>query len=124
MYKDVATNSNIFTIQIPNTIVPTPTQNDYEIGFIDRYFTQRANDASGFVFEVSSDVFNELVENAFWKTVKIKWRLIGPITPSYRQDNTLNDVGVMASNKASISLGSAIIKNIDLDLPNLLQFYK
>lgn len=124
MYKDVATNSNIFTIQIPNTIVPTPTQNDYEIGFIDRYFTQRANDASGFVFEVSSDIFNELVENAFWKTVKIKWRLIGPITPSYRQDNTLNDVGVMASNKASISLGSAVIKNIDLYLPNLLQFYK
>jgi len=124
MYKDVATNSNIFTIQIPNTIVPTPTQNDYEIGFIDRYFTQRANDASGFVFEVSSDVFNELVENAFWKTVKIKWRLIGPITPSYKQDNTLNDVGVMASNKASISLGSAVIKNIDLYLPNLLQFYK
>jgi len=124
MYKDVATNSNIFTIQIPNTIVPTPTQNDYEIGFIDRYFTQRANDASGFVFEVSSDVFDELVENAFWKTVKIKWRLIGPINPTYKEDNTLNDVGVMASNKASISLGAAIIKNIDLYLPNLLQFYK
>ena len=83
-----------------------------------------ANDASGFVFEVSSDVFDELVENAFWKTVKIKWRLIGPITPSYKQDITLNDVGVMASNKASISLGSAVIKNIDLYLPNLLQFYK
>ena len=46
MYKDIISNSELFTIKYPETIVPSPTQYDYENGFIERYFLQKANDSS------------------------------------------------------------------------------
>ena len=37
MYKDIAKNIEIFKIEYPKTIVPNPTTNDYDLGFIRRY---------------------------------------------------------------------------------------
>ena len=38
MYNDVVKNIENFNFQIPQTIVPKPTESDYSNGFIRRYF--------------------------------------------------------------------------------------
>jgi hypothetical protein len=124
MYKDIANNLELFTIQIPQTVIPSPTSNDYEIGFIRRYFCQKANDVNGFVFEISIDEYNRLESNVFWKIADLKWRIIGPINTVYKDNGEIEDVGVIKSNKYSIQTTSSIVKNIGLYLPNILQFYK
>ena len=63
-------------------------------------------------------------ESPFWIVTDVKWRITGPIEQTYKDDGSLSDIGVMASNKAAISFGAFTIKNIGLYLPNLLQFYK
>jgi hypothetical protein len=124
MYKDIATNLNIFTIQIPETVVPSPTESDYELGFLRRYFCQKTNDVNGFVFELSPDVYLNLQTNVFWKTVDLKWRIRGPKETTYKDNGDIDDIGVMQSNKYSLQTSASTIKNISLYLPNLLQFYK
>lgn len=123
MYKNIAKNIENFTLKVPKTIVPNPTDDDYSIGFINRFFIQKANDESSFIFEVSENEFTIYETNAFWKVLQIQWRISGP-TESIYKDGELSDRGVIASNKSSISIASSQLKNISLYLPNLLQFHK
>lgn len=124
MYKDIAKNLDNFVIKYPNTIVPSPKETDYEIGFIRRYFLRKAIDTTGHIFEVNQSVYSEYTKNPFWIGVTIKWRISGPINAVYNIEGKLEDKGVIDSNKGSIADSCKIIKNINLYLPNLLQFYK
>jgi hypothetical protein len=124
MYKDIAKNIENFTLQIPKTVIPIPTEFDYDNGFIRRYFIQKTNDSNGFVFEVSEEVHDELRDNPFWKVADLKWRITGPKETVYNQKGELSDIGVEITNKQIINLTSKTIRNISLYLPNLLQFHK
>jgi hypothetical protein len=124
MYKDVANNLNLFKIEIPKTIVPSPSSDDYELGFIRRYFAQKANDIYGHIYEIDEEVYSELSESPFWKVADMKWRISGPLNVVYNDDGGLYDIGVSSSNNASIRLVGKQLNNIGLYLPNLLQFYK
>jgi hypothetical protein len=124
MYKDIAKNIENFTLQIPKTVIPIPTEFHYDNGFIRRYFIQKTNDSNGFVFEVSEEVHDELRNNPFWKVADLKWRITGPKETVYNQKGELSDIGVEITNKQIINLTSKTIRNISLYLPNLLQFHK
>lgn len=124
MYKDVAGNLNKFDLSYPKTNVPKPSESDYQIGFIRRFFLKKANDSTGHIFEVDRDVFNEYIKNPFWVGDTVKWRISGPLQPVYDKDGKLQDKGISESNKAGIALAFGTLKNLNLYLPNLLQFYK
>jgi hypothetical protein len=124
MYKDVAKNTDLFIIKYPKTIVPSPSENDYKIGFINRYFLTKTNEPSGHIFEVAQSVYIEYIKNPFWTGDSIKWRLIGPINEKYNNEGKLEDMGVNNSNLGSMGLASKKLKNISLYLPNPLQFYR
>ena len=62
MYRDVAKNLDTFDIILPDTIVPIPSVNDYELGFIRRYFTQKSNDNNGHIFEISYDTYKNFIK--------------------------------------------------------------
>jgi hypothetical protein len=124
MYTDLIRNKTNYSLSNPKTIIPKPTEYEYDTGFMNRYFCQRVNDKNGFVFEISSDTFGELEENPYWKTTIMRWRIAGPIETVYNQDGNILDIGVKQSNKNSISITANTLKNIGLYLPNILQFYK
>lgn len=124
MYKDLIKNKTIYSLDTPKTIVPTPTDNDYSNGIMDRYFAQKVNDANGFVYEINLDTYNELKLNPYWIIENIKWRLVGPLDVVYDENGKLTDKGVKNSNIASITEGQKTIKNLNLYLINNLQFYK
>lgn len=124
MYKDIAKNIENFTLQIPKTVIPIPTELDYDNGFIRRYFIQKTNDSNGFVFEISDEMHKYYSDNPFWKVADLKWRITGPKQTVYNQKGELSDIGVEITNKQIINLTSKTIRNISLYLPNLLQFHK
>lgn len=121
MYK---VSSNIFDLNTPPTIVPLPTQSDYELGFIMRYFVRRANDLNGFIYEIDESTFESYKNKPFWLVGELKWRISGPIDVVYKSNGDIDDRGVINSNKTSIMYTSKILPNISLYLPNILQFYK
>lgn len=124
MYSDLKNISQFYSLHIPKTYVPSPDSDDYLNGFITRYFVQKSNDKSGFVFELEKDIFIDLVKNPYWATTQMRWRISGPLDAVYDDSGKIYDMGVRASNKASILLASETIKNVGLYLPNILQFYK
>jgi len=124
MYKDVAKNIDVFKIEYPDTIVPIPNSQDYENGFIRRYFIRQSNDINGHIFEISNDLYSNYLKNPFWIAEQVKWRITGPIETTYKDNGEINDVGVKNSNTAALNIASIKLKNIKLYFPNLLQFYK
>jgi len=79
MYKDIAQNLEEFVIIYPQTIVPFPTDNDYSAGFIRRFFTRRANDEYGHIFEIQQTTYDAYLQNTFWNSKNLKWRIEEPI---------------------------------------------
>jgi len=124
MYNNLISGKTNYSLDFPKTIVPIPSDTDYENGFIERYFTQKVNDKNSYVFEIDKEEYSNLFENPYWISEIMKWRITGPITPVYNIDGILTDKGVIESNNASISIISEKIKNVKLYLPNILQFHK
>lgn len=117
-------NIEKFNIKNPKNLIPVPTEEDYQIGFIRRYFVTKTSDLAGFVYEVNINDFQEYLENPHFICVDLKWRIRGPLEITYKSNGEIDDKGVANSNKIAISLASRTIKNIGLYLPNFLQFYK
>jgi len=111
------------TVKIKSSL-PTPTDIDYSRGYIIRYFVRKANDNSSPIYEISSNTYGFISNNSFYVGTKLKWRISGPIKPTYDKTGGIVDKGVLESNRISIKLASNSIKNLKLYLPNLLQFYK
>ena len=124
MYNNLISEKTNYSLDFPKTIVPIPSDTDYENGFIERYFTQKVNDKNSYVFEIDKEVYFDLFENPYWISEIMKWRITGPISPVYNIDGILTDKGVIESNNASISIISEKVKNVKLYLPNILQFHK
>jgi hypothetical protein len=124
MYKDLIKDKTVYSLSIPKTIVPSPTDNDYSNGMFDRYFTQKVNDFNGFVYEIDLNTYNELKLNPYWLIEVVKWRISGPLESVYDMNGKILDKGVKKSNIDSIAFGQRNIKNLNLYLINNLQFYK
>jgi hypothetical protein len=100
--------------KLPNVLayIPEITEDSYYVGYINRYFIQKANDDNSPITEIEQNQENEILSDSYYKLVNIKWRLTG--TPQE----------IMDSNKASIALVNSEMKNLKLYLSNLLQFAK
>ena len=106
------------------TNVPNPTESDYRIGYILRYFIQKTNDVSSPIYEVSNSTYNLLLTKPIYRGVSLKWRIAGPKETQYDNEGRIVDKSVSESNRIAIRLVSDRMKNLKLHLPNLLQFYK
>jgi len=124
MYNDLIKGKKLYSLEIPKTIVPSPTKDDYYNGIITRFFTQKTNDINGFVYEIDLDTYNKLKSNPYWLIGNIYWRITGPLDMVYNDNGMVIDKGVYNSNRASIQLGAETIKNLGLYLPNILQFHE
>ena len=92
--------------------LPTPTDLDYERGYIVRYFIQKANDTQSIITEVDYIGYSKFVDDAFYTTVSLDWKIKG------------TDIEIKECNFKSIKTGIDRIPLIQSYLPNLMQFKK
>ena len=59
----------------PKVILANPSESDYRIGRITRYFTQKVNDRNADIFEVSKDDFSS--KNNLYRYTSFQWRISG-----------------------------------------------
>ena len=69
----------------PKPIPANPSESDYRIGRITRYFTQLANDPSSQIFEISEDGFN--AKNNLYRYTSFKWTISGTKREVTRQNS-------------------------------------
>jgi hypothetical protein len=92
--------------------IPSPTDDDYSIGYIKRFFTQRTNDSNGSVYEIDSKTFASISGNLFYTTVDLNWKIVG------------TDDEIKIANGKSVRYASKKLAAVSLYLPYLLQFKK
>ena len=59
----------------PEIISVNPTESDYRIGSITRYFTQKGNNKNSDIFEISKEDFED--QNNLYKYTSFRWRISG-----------------------------------------------
>jgi|TARA_R110000851_G_scaffold304873_1_gene462804 hypothetical protein len=122
-YNKIKKSSTHSTYKI-STDIPKPTDRDYTIGFVRRYFIQKVNDKGAPIFELNGTNYDYALDDPIYTGVIIKWRISGPLETKYNDVGIVIDKSVSDSNRIAIQLKSNIIPNLKLYLPNLLQFYK
>ena len=75
LYEQYAMVSTVDREVYPNTIKPEINDKDYNRGFINRFFIQKANDKNAAVLEISESDYNKKL-NMYNKT-KVIWKLSG-----------------------------------------------
>tara|TARA_B100000287_G_scaffold288086_1_gene271487 strand:+ start:500 stop:1111 length:612 start_codon:yes stop_codon:yes gene_type:complete len=69
----------------PRTTPAKPSQNDYNIGEIRRYFTQKANDNTKPIFEISKSDYEN--KNSLYKYIDFIWKISGNKKDVIRENN-------------------------------------
>jgi hypothetical protein len=111
-YKSISKLDTNFDSIKKVTHIPSPTKDDYVVGYIDRHFIQKANDINSPIYEINKSSRLNFVSNSFYVVTSMKWRLRGTSSE------------IKKSNTATIRIASVDIPKIGLYLPNLLQFHK
>lgn len=98
---------------------PIPTTDDYDKGYIDRYFVKKANE--NVIIEVS---FLTNVNTNLYTRVSMQWKISGPKNNIFK-NGILDKAGVMEQNKFEIERVKKE-EGIDLSivLSNLLEYWR
>lgn len=104
----------------PTSFIPSPSDNDYRIGYIDRYIVCRVN--MNQIIEVSKDVYDTITDPIFAK-YSFKWKITGTLTNKY-DGRVLLQEGVIDYNKKQIDTLSPKVAGIRQIFNNYTQFYK
>ena len=107
-----------------NEFFPSPSDEDYRKGFINRFFAQRANDKNSPVFEIDTKTFTRISQQPDYTTVVIRWRISGSLEKQFDNDNNIIDFGVKESNKRALKLNFNVMPGLKYRIVNYLQFYK
>ena len=87
-YKDL---KSLIRTPYPKTTPSKPSDSDYRIGEITRYFTQVANDKTKPIFEVSIKDVNQ--KNSLYRYTDFQWRISGTREEVTRDNQrTINDL--------------------------------
>jgi len=111
-YNKIQTNLSEYKLPEIITHIPSPLEEDYNRGYIKRYFIQKANDATGYIYEINSSSFLDFKISPYFTVIMILWRISG----------TTDEIS--KSNASSIRIGMKNIPSLHLYLPNALQFSK
>lgn len=90
-----------------------PTELDYSAGFIYRYFIRKRNDNFGIITEVSKQMHENLLNDDFYLTISMRWKITGT-----------NQFEVEQLNQRSINYAQEKMSNIDTYVKNLTKFYR
>lgn len=109
--------------------LPLPSQEDYDNGFIYRYFIRRVNDVTSPIIEISEEDYGYLEKNKnnfisiLHKTLRLKWMIRGIKDDVYNDNNMRMYSGVFDTNKRTLNKHEKEFPGITSYLNNLLQFY-
>jgi hypothetical protein len=111
-YNQVSNTGTIFDEKRISPHIPSPTDLDYDRGYIVRYFIQKANDTKARIIEVDYIAYKKFIGDAFYTAISLDWKIKG------------TDEEIKECNFKSIKTAVPSIPLIQSYLPNLVQFKK
>ncbi len=110
-FEEISKNKRqLYNDKVISAYTPIVKELDYKRGYIERYFIQKSNDTESKIIEVDFSGFKKFSISPFYTVVALEWRLKG------------EDDEIKESNLKSIKRHYKIMPNLQIYLPNLLQF--
>ena len=78
----------------PKTTPANPSESDYRIGVITRYFTKKTNEVNAQVFEITEEDFNN--QHTLYDYTSFQWEISGK-RPEVNRDNSATLRGIQSS---------------------------
>jgi hypothetical protein len=103
----------------PTPYYPYPLEEDYNKGYIIRYFAKKKND-SGYIVEISENEYNSIQKGtapynvSMYMTGKIFWKLTGPLN-SIRISQYDTRAGIVETNKR-------LVEDLDKRMLGMVEF--
>jgi hypothetical protein len=95
--------TDINTYEVPAQFYPKPTDNDYQKGYIMRYFAKKRNDI-GYVIEINKETYLSLINQdkvydyVTYQAIDIFWQITGPLKDD-RKNKLYKVAGIIDTNK-------------------------
>jgi len=119
-------------IEIPSSSMPNSSKNkpidsDYYKGYVIRYFGTKVNEDR--VIELSEKDFKKVgksngLPKLLWNSFLLRWKVSGQIDDILNPNGTINQPGVISTNKRTIDLLSEDYPTLRGILTNLTEFYQ
>jgi hypothetical protein len=104
--KGYINNPNVTDVNlyiIPTQFYPKPTVNDYQKGYIMRYFAKKRNDI-GYVIEINKETYLSIINQdkvydyVTYQAIDVFWQITGPLRDD-RKDKQYKIAGIIDTNK-------------------------
>lgn len=122
-----STFNGSFTTPIP--YYPVPTDNDYKMGFISRYFVKKRNSSYTTIVEISPDTYNTYFSNTsildtnLYAAVKINWKISGTLNNDF-SDVNFPKIGIIETNQKLVQLKEKVFPGFSLFFKDYSQYSK
>ena len=121
-----AVNNRIDAPQF-SPFVPKPTEKDYELGEIQRYFAQQVNNDESEIFEISKQEFGAANLSPLYLAISVRWRISGPADSSRRVVNgevIRERTGIVEANTTAVKQAAKKMPAIAQKLANPYQLWR
>ena len=118
---------NIILAPAIKPYAPTPTEKDYDLGEIRRYFAQQTNQKNGEIFEISEQNYSKLNNSPAYLTISLRWKIAGPSTSVRRiidGESVRERSGVVEANTVAVEQAAKVMPAITQKLSNPFQLWR
>ena len=102
-------------LEIPDPYFLQPSQEDYDNGFVKRYFYKRKGSTT--INEIDKTGFSDL-DSPYYQKIELKWKISGPL------NDTTEETGIIDTNRRTILLYQNEFTGLERYLTDLQQSAK
>ncbi len=114
----------------PHYIITTPIEEDYQRGYMHRYFIRKRNDIGAPIIEIDKEQYekyeskDEGINPFLYKAVHIKWKISGPKEDVLGPNGKIIQSGVENTNKRTVKSASNTLSEMYSLLGNFVEYSK
>lgn len=129
-YRKVQPNADgIMGKYHPIAYIPEPKDDDYERGYINRYFIRKRNDKYAPVIEIDEYQFAEVkkasnLSQSIFMTHQTQWKIAGSLQDVVNSNGYVIAKGVLSVNEALRATAEAALPGCALAMKNLKFLYR
>jgi len=111
----------------PNPIIIEPTDLDYDLGYIDRFFVEKSINVEKYPTEIDNKQYQkyntaENINGGLYLVVILKWKLTGSLRDRRDAKGNLIERGIYEHNALEVEKGSRQIPNLNYIIKNYIEF--
>ena len=111
----------------PKPIIIKPTELDYQIGYVDRFFVEKAINVEKYPTQIDNLQYQKYnttqnINGGLYLLVILRWKLTGPLRDRRDAKGNLIERGIYEHNALEVERGSRQIPNLNYIIKNYIEF--